>query len=174
MLLYKSEVPQSCLSQMALEFVICSVLDSDSSIRYFSKKQSVRPAYKDLTGIFKLYFAVAIGIPLVVIGFLVISDSVGFLNPRYGDNGICWITNLNISLLSAIILLMLVIFKINQQMKNIGRAFSQGTKYRRRAFRIALKLITIVGLCEITGVLQIRHSNLAIVEEYVNITFFVS
>lgn len=54
------------------------------------------------------------------------------------------------------------------------KAFSQGTKYRRRAFRIALKLITIVGLCEITGVLQIRHSNLATVEEYVNITFFVS
>lgn len=138
------------------------------------KTQSVRPAYKDLTGIFKIYFAVAIGIPLVVISFLVISDSVCFLNPRYGDNGIYWITNLNISLLSAIILLMLVIFKINQQMKNIGKAFSQGTKYRRRAFRIALKLITIVGLCEITGVLQIRHSNLATVEEYVNITFFVS
>ena len=56
-------------------------------------------------------------------------------------------------------------------MKSIEKILSQDTKYREQAFRIALKLITILGLCEITGVIQIRHSNLLTVEEYVNITF---
>ena len=143
------------------------------AIEILVKMKSVRPAYKDLTGVFKIYFAAAIGIPLLVISFLVISDSAGFLNRGYGDNGICWITNLNISLLVSIILLMVVIFKIIQQMKSIEKILSQGTKYRKRVFRIALKLITILGLCEITGVIQIRHCNLSTVEEYVNITFSV-
>ena len=78
---------------------------------------------------------------------------------------------MGVSLLVAIILLILVIFKINHQMKSIAKILSQDTKYREQAFRIALKLITILGLCEITGVIQIRHSNLLTVEEYVNITF---
>lgn len=78
---------------------------------------------------------------------------------------------MGVSLLVAIILLMLVIFKINHQMKSVEKILSQDAKYRKRAFRIALKLITVLGLCEITGVIQIRHSNLLTVEEYVNITF---
>ena len=79
---------------------------------------------------------------------------------------------MGVSLLVAITLLMLVIFKINHQMKSFEKILSQDAKYRKRAFRIAFKLITVLGLCEITGVIQIRHSNLLTVEEYVNITFY--
>lgn len=119
--------------------------------------------------------------PLLVVATTTILDATSSVDVGYGENEVCWITNIYSRLgfyiipiacisLFAFVGLVYTLGNIYRDKKRT-QSVLQGKKSRTSLLKITVKLVVILGLSEFIGFIQIPGSIISEREEMVNTTF---
>ncbi|XP_066934114.1 uncharacterized protein [Clytia hemisphaerica] len=127
------------------------------------------------------YFSlVAYVTPLLIVILCVILDETNTIHFGYGENNVCWMSSyypriisytipsllVNLSCIVCLLVLLMYLKKQNQERKSKLKS-----SYRVNLTRLALKLVSLLGVIELVGFIQIPNSTLTENEMKFNASF---
>ncbi|XP_066922116.1 uncharacterized protein [Clytia hemisphaerica] len=129
--------------------------------------------------------AMAFGIPLVIVSIALGLDTSGDVAVGYGENHVCWITNLNarivlyivptaLVILIALFTLSFTVFNIIKQKRRTQSKLDHSTAKKTKTLdylKMAIKLALILGLTEIFGYVQLTNIEDSQSKERTNVVF---
>ena len=125
---------------------------------------------------FVQYCIFAFALPTIIVSLATVLNETNTIYFGYGDNGVCWIKNLNSRIVTYIIPVALAfivsgitisytIYKIKTENNRSKQALSKSSRNKISVSKIALKLVVILGLTEIVGFIQITTNGVFTEEE---------